>query len=57
MTKFIKAKLYKRDNAIRFENGRLFTLRIPFEGGKQSGMPEKIDVTEEVASLIAQYIK
>ena len=45
------------DNRLRFENGRIYISSIPYEGGRQSGFPEKMDVTEQVAKAIAEYIK
>lgn len=45
------------DNRLRFENGRIYISSIPYEGGRQSDFPEKLDVTEQVAKAIAEYIK
>ena len=39
---------YTVDNRLRFENGRLYVTRIPYENGTQAGFPEMVDVTEEV---------
>lgn len=45
------------DNRLRFENGRIYISSIPYEGGRQSDFPEKLDMTEQVAKAIAEYIK
>lgn len=45
------------DNRLRFENGRIYITSTPYEGGRQSDFPEKLDVTEQVAKAIAEYIK
>ena len=45
------------DNRLRFENGRIYISSIPYEGGRQSDFPEKVDVTEQMAKAIAEYIK
>lgn len=46
------------DNHLLFEDGRLYTTRIPHENGIQVDFPEKIDVTDEVMeALVKAYYK
>ena len=49
-------ELYEVDNRLRFENGNLYTTKIPYKGGVQSGPPEMVDVTEDVINMIAECL-
>ena len=51
------SKTVEIDNRLRFENGRIYISSTPYDGGRQSDFPEKLDVTEQVAKAIAEYIK
>ena len=44
------------DNRMRFDDGRIYITRTPFERGMQSGFPERVDVTGLVARAIAPFI-
>lgn len=51
------SRIMELDNRLRFENRRIYICSTPFEGGRQVGFPEMVDVTEQVAQAIAEYIK
>lgn len=50
-------RVYRTDNRLLFEDGRLYVTRTPMEHGIQSGFPEKTDVTMEVARLLRRYME
>lgn len=51
-------KVYKIDNHLLFEDGRLYTTMTPFEDGMQVDFPEKVDVTDDVMeALLKAYYK
>ena len=52
-----KGRVYRTDNRLLFEDGRLYVTRTPMENGVQSGFPEKTDVTMEVARLLKKYME
>ena len=45
------------DTRMLFENGRIYISEYPTQLGKQCDFADKIDITEQVAEAIAQYIK
>ena len=51
-----KSEVVVTDNRLIFEDGRLYVSRTPYDGGRQSDFPEYIDVTEQVAQVIGQYL-
>lgn len=55
--KVSKSYMYEVDNALRLEDGRIYTTKTPWENSRPSGFPEKIDVTEEVLNIICDGLK
>ena len=39
------------------EDGRFYISSTPYDGGRQSGLPERIDVTAEVVDIIRQQLQ
>ena len=48
---------YIVDTTLRFENERLFVTRKPCTGGVQTGVPEMIDVTDEILDSFLKILE
>lgn len=44
------------DNRLRFENGRLYVTRVPYNNGQQTDFPELVDVTEDVLDMFDKIL-
>jgi hypothetical protein len=45
------------DRRLWMEDGRFYISSTPYDGGRQSGFPERIDVTAEVVNIIRQQLQ
>lgn len=52
VTQVSATESYDFDNRILFEDGRLYITKTPCVDGKPTGLPELVDVTEEVADIL-----
>ena len=53
----IQTKTVAIDRRLWMEDGRFYISSTPYDGGRQSGFSEQIDVTAEVADIIRQQLQ
>ena len=53
----IQTKTVAIDRRLWMEDGRFYISSTPYDGGRQSGFPERIDVTAEVVDIIRQQLQ
>ena len=53
----IQTKTVAIDRRMWMEDGRFYISSTPYDGGRQSGIPERIDVTDEVVDIIRQQLQ
>lgn len=53
----IQTKTVAIDRRLWMEDGRFYISSTPYDGGRQSGFPERIDVTDEVVDIIRQQLQ
>jgi len=53
----IETKTVAIDRRLWMEDGRFYISSTPYDGGRQSGFPERIDVTAEVVDIIRQQLQ
>lgn len=53
----IQTKAVAIDRRLWMEDGRFYISATPYDGGRQSGLPERMDVTDEVVNIIRQQLQ
>jgi hypothetical protein len=53
----IQTKTVAIDRRLWMEDGRFYISSTPYDGGRQSGLPERMDVTAEVVDIIRQQLQ
>ena len=53
----MQTKTVAIDRRLWMEDGRFYISSTPYDGGRQSGFPERIDVTAEVVDIIRQQLQ
>jgi hypothetical protein len=53
----IQTKTVAIDRRLWMEDGRFYISSTPYDGGRQSGFPERMDVTAEVVDIIRQQLQ
>jgi hypothetical protein len=53
----MQTKTVAIDRRLWMEDGRFYISSTPYDGGRQSGFPERMDVTAEVVDIIRQQLQ